>query len=373
MGTEYGVGDKSSVATGVLSYPTSVVDQDGHYIIFKIFEKSDFAYDSPYVQVDQPTQLVNSLLTGLRGALTSKINAIRNKLTSAIGKTAAGGVLTGNFKDKLNTGFNRKSKIFTAWGQKGNAAKDKNVANICLYTPPTVSVQHKMDYENADISPIGAIIKAVENFKHTDLKTTSKEAWNIFKAAAQGSVKFGGTGALGQAITGMAINQTFADVIFTGVSYRSFTFEYSFLPANEQEAEAVHKIINSLTYYAMPLRKEDVAMTYELPAVFELEYMYRDRVNQYIAPALSLGLESVDVKYGGEKFVTFRGNPRGAQPVRTDMTLTFRELEIADRASIYGDTVGISFDKWEEGQAAALESTTDTGNKRKEWRHGKKG
>ena len=168
MATRDGRANKSSVKTGVLSYPTSVVDQDGHYIIFKIFEKSDFNYDSPYVQVDQPTQLVNSLLTGLRGALTSKISAIRNKLTSAIGKTAAGGVLTGNFKDKLNTGFNRKSKIFTAWGQKGKAAKDKNVGNICLYTPPTVNVAHKMDYENADITPIGAIIKGVENFKNMD-------------------------------------------------------------------------------------------------------------------------------------------------------------------------------------------------------------
>ena len=44
MATRDGRANKSSVKTGVLSYPTSVVDQDGHYIIFKIFEKSDFNY-----------------------------------------------------------------------------------------------------------------------------------------------------------------------------------------------------------------------------------------------------------------------------------------------------------------------------------------
>jgi hypothetical protein len=328
------------------SYPTGVVNQEGHYIIFKIFEKEPVEYESPYVQIDQPTQLVNSLLTGLRGALTSKINAIRNKLEKAISKTASGRALTGNFKNSLKTSFERKKRIFTAWGQKGAAAKDKNVGNICLYVPPTVSVQHKMNYEEADITPIGGILKAITNLKHigSEYKTNAKEAWNVIKAAAQGSVKFTGTGALGQSITGMAINQTFADVIFTGVAYRSFTFEYSFMPANAREAEEVHDIINTLTYYAMPLRKEDVAMTYELPAVFEMEYMYRDRVNQYIAPSLSLGLESVDIKYGGEKFVTFRGNPKGAQPVKTDVVLTFKELEIADRASIYGDVPPLGYD-----------------------------
>jgi hypothetical protein len=144
-------------------------------------------------------------------------------------------------------------------------------------------------------------------------------------------------------MTGMAINQTFADVIFTGVAYRTFTFDYSFMPASEEEGEEVDNIINTLSYYAMPLRKDDVAMTYELPAIFELEYMYRDKINQYIMPALSLALESVDVTYGGEKFATFRGNAKGAQPIRTDVKLTFKELEIADRASMYGDTPPISF------------------------------
>ena len=124
----------------------------------------------------------------------------------------------------------------------------------------------------------------------------------------------------------------------------------------------VNDIINTLTYYAMPLRKDDVAMTYELPAVFELEYMYRDNINKYIMPALSLALESVDVKYCGEKFVTFRGNEKGAQPVRTDVVLTFKELEIADRASIYGDDVGMSFGNWQQGQSDKqfTTATTDT-------------
>ena len=67
-----------------------------------------------------------------------------------------------------------------------------------------------------------------------------------------------------------------------------------------------------------------------------MRYMYFDKTNQYIHQPLTLALESIDITYGGAKFATFRGDARGAQPVKTDMTLTFRELEYADRHTLYG-------------------------------------
>ena len=327
----------------VLSYPLNVAFEDGHYLLFKIFEKLPRDYASPYVQTSQPSQLLNTALTGLRGALSGKISAIRNKLEQKLGQGAVkllsgkGGTIEGK------NIFHKKHGNWTTWGQKGRSVKDQNVGNVCLYIPPTVSILNKMAYAEEPISPLGALAKGLSDFRLKGFQTWAANMGNIGLAAVQGMSKFAGTGGLGQSITGMAINQTFADVIFTGVDYRTFTFEYSFMPASKEEGEEVDDIINTLTYYAMPLRKDDVAMTYELPAVFEMEYMYRNNINKYIMPALSLALESIDVKYGGEKFVTFRGSEKGAQPVRTDVTLTFKELEIADRASIYGDKPPISY------------------------------
>jgi hypothetical protein len=330
----------------VLSYPLNVAFEDGHYLLFKIFEKLPRSYDSPYVQTSQPSQLLNTALTGLRGAISSKISAIRNKLEQKLGKGAVKLSKSGSIG---NVSLGKKHGQWTTWGKiskwksQSQASKDQNVGNVCLYIPPTVSVINKMAYAEEPISPIGALVKGISDVRIKGFQTWFANMGNVGMMAVQGMSKFTGTGGLGQAISGFAINQTFADVIFTGVDYRTFTFEYSFMPASPEEGEEVDDIINTLTYYAMPLRKDDVAMTYELPAVFELEYMYRNDVNQYIMPALSLALESVDVKYGGEKFVTFRGNKKGAQPVRTDVTLTFKELEIADRASIYGDTPPLTY------------------------------
>ena len=111
------------------------------------------------------------------------------------------------------------------------------------------------------------------------------------------------------------------------------------MPRNMKEAEEVDNIINMLTFYALPNRKQNSARTFDIPAEFNMKYMYYNRINKYIHQPLTLALENIDIKYGGSKFATFRGNSKGAQPVKTDMTLTFRELEYADRTTLYGTNI----------------------------------
>ena len=82
--------------------------------------------------------------------------------------------------------------------------------------------------------------------------------------------------------------------------------------------------------------------------------MYFDRTNQYIHQPLTLALESIDITYGGAKFATFRGDDRGAQPVRTDMTLTFRELEYADRHTLYESKPVAEAERFDLDQAGRI-------------------
>ena len=114
----------------VLSYPLNVAYEDGHYMLFKIFEKFGRNYESPYVQSNQPSQLINSALTGLRGALTSKISAIRNKLEQKLGKGTVKLLSNGGGKIDGQNVFDRKHGKWTTWGQKGQSVKDQNVGNI---------------------------------------------------------------------------------------------------------------------------------------------------------------------------------------------------------------------------------------------------
>ena len=340
----------------VLSYPNDVAYNDGHYILFKIFEKPGVNYESPYVDVNLPSQISNQAKILATGASTKKTQQVRAEIerynNAKINKFRYGSEFSA-----------ARSPRYSVFQGKGKAAKNYLKGNICLYTPPTVNVTYKATYEEENISGIGALVSSLgEVWKGA---TGDRGFWDAVgdEGTALGRKAIGsmgdlaGTGGAQQALFGTAVNRNFADVIFTGVSFRTFTFEYVFMPANPQEANDVAQIIEMFHYYAMPIRRQDTAMTYELPAEFELRYMYYNKRNKYIQPALALALESVDIKYGGEKFATFRGNEDGAQPVRTDLTLTFRELEIADRHSIYGDEVPTELD--DRVRAAAHTSAPD--------------
>ena len=198
-----------------------------------------------------------------------------------------------------------------------------------------------MNYQAEDVSYVGGTIAGFLDTLNADNKLTT--AGTAFKTKLQqvvaGAGRFAGTGGAQQAVFGTAVNQNLAEVIFTGLEYRTFSMEFSMMPKSKQEAKHVDDIINTLTYYALPNRKQNSAQTFDIPAEFNMKYMYYSKENKYIHPALTLALESIDISYGGQKFATFRGDDRGAQPVRTDITLTFRELELADRHTLYGANV----------------------------------
>jgi hypothetical protein len=330
---------KAASSGSVLSYPTDVTYVDGHYIMFKIFEQAGVEWSSPYTDVNLPGMQISNLKTSLQGALGTAVNRIKEKVFSKLGTKIQ------NFSKLASAEFGggRKTGKFTVHAGKGRADKRHHKGDICLYTPPQVNVNWKAIYETEALTGLGTPSSTIAEWMTGNQAAGSAIADQVKKFIA-GTQHFVGVGGLTQRMLGEAINRNFADVIFTGVDFRTFTFEYSFMPASEKEAKEVDKIINMFQYYAMPLRRQDVAMTYELPATFELVYMYYGNKNKYIMPALALGLEGIDIKYGGEKFATFRGDERGAQPVRTDMTLTFREIEVADRASIYGDTVAQKYE-----------------------------
>ena len=139
------------------------------------------------------------------------------------------------------------------------------------------------------------------------------------------------------------------------------------MPKNRREAKVVDEIINVLTFYALPNRKQNSAQTFDIPAEFNMRYMYFDKTNEYIHQPLTLALESIDITYGGAKFASFRGDARGAQPIRTDVNLTFRELEYADRHTLYG--TGLTAEKFEK---EAIELHDKISNMNSENTHEKK-
>ena len=347
--------ENSNSSYQILNYPMDVT-ADGHHILLTVFETEGVNYQSPYTDINIATNKINRVKRQALGLSTAKSNKLMNAVSSAVGAKA------NKVSKTISSAYTIKKQEARTFAGQGKAKKKNFKAAINLYTPQQIKVQHKMNYEQEDLSFLGAGAAGVmEAMRGQGLGGTFKESIKSAQAAGQrfisGLGQFAGTGGAQQAIFGSAVNRNLAEVIFTGLEYRSFSLEYSFMPKNKQEALNVDEIINTLTFYALPNRKQNSAQTFDIPAEFNMRYMYFDKTNQYIHQPLTLALESIDLTYGGAKFASFRGDDRGAQPVKTDMILTFRELEYADRHTLYGTDPTKEAERFDTEHAAEFANT----------------
>ena len=227
---------------------------------------------------------------------------------------------------------------------------------IKLFMPPTVEVTYDPQYTDSDIG-VGAktAVGAIDTFVGTPGefgKKLSKATENVFKDSAI-IEKMGitaidtlapGFKAILFARSGRAVNNRL-ELIFSGLSKRSFTFNFKFLPKSYQEAKAVYNIIRRFKFHMLPEIAGDVttSRTFITPDVFDIKYMMSDgKENEYINKISTCVLENMNVKYGGDRYQTFdpsmaeAGAPDGmkAPPVQTEMTLQFKELEIVTQNNV---------------------------------------
>jgi hypothetical protein len=124
-----------------------------------------------------------------------------------------------------------------------------------------------------------------------------------------------------QAFTHQSAQQSV--VSYSGPAYRDHTFAFQLRPRNAMDSWAIDQIINTFLLTSSPnlVGKNQIMRLYEVPAVWEIEFLPNNGLFSLAAAALT----SLDVKYGGEKFATFK---EGGRPTQVDISLAFKELRI---------------------------------------------
>jgi len=121
----------------------------------------------------------------------------------------------------------------------------------------------------------------------------------------------------------------FKEVFFEAVTFRGFTFNYTFLPKSEAEVYNVKRIIDLLKFHMHP-ELGDSGLFYVYPSEFEMQYYYKGSENPFIHKISTCVLTDMSVKYGGEYFTSFNN---GA-PAEIRMALTFKEVELLTKERI---------------------------------------
>lgn len=132
-----------------------------------------------------------------------------------------------------------------------------------------------------------------------------------------------------QAMTKMTTNP-FREMLFQQVEYRSFKFNYRFLPKNAAEVDHIKKIIDLFKFHMHPeLSSGNLFFIY--PAEFQIMYYFKGKENTYFHKIAPSALTNLNVTYGsGPGMSSFHDGT----PTEVNISLDFTELEIMTKERI---------------------------------------
>lgn len=173
------------------------------------------------------------------------------------------------------------------------------------------------------------------------------------------NIPFGGNLTASQLLarqTGNILNPNM-ELLFDGVTLRSFKFSFKMTPRNKTEAENVKQIIRLLKQSMSPGFSQQgfsgdqsssvgtskiTGLYLSTPSVFELEYKRGSQPHPFLNRFKQCFLTDMSVNYTGEgTYATYGGSDAdgGGTPVSMIMDLSFKELEPL-YADDYTDSVG---------------------------------
>ena len=334
-----------------LSYPLGVEsdEQQGHYKMFMINKTTP-----------------GTLGTGVKaGPAVEEVDEVGDPHLGFQGK---------NFIDSnLNAGSG-KATAFLASAPKLSGLHTRRAGTtrlseaITLYMPPSVKVSYKSNYKNDEIS---ARASAMADTLGSVIDVMTGGATDSWKKGWEATKKVGGTVGEGfsavAAFAGKAMAETAApgavtlaqlsagailgskmEVMFTDVGRRNFSFSFNFIPKSEKESIMVYKIVQTFKEHMLPeyltgfpsgVKGLSFAIgpgrVLSIPDTFDIFYFYRNDENPFLNRISTCYLNSMDIDYGGEKYVTYEPTILNGQyappPQRTNITLSFTEIETITR------------------------------------------
>lgn len=340
-------------------YPSDVGSaQHPHYAMFYISKRrSDIGTGTPEagggLRIDTSRQNNPANKTLSPGALGT-IMTVSAAFGGAALADSLSQVLPGPVEGAAKTGL-----VIGGGALGASAAKDSKITSardkvllkdvVALYVNDKPSVSYKANWQDADIGIVagmsdifksgGGLANAGKQMLAGDFsgaldsaKAALGSALNTAKGAAgafamKNAPNLGGLGdvsALMSSTTGTAVNP-FTAQLFKSMGFRTFSFNYSFLPRNPSEYEEAQAIVRLFKKYMHPTMGPN-AYIMGYPAEFSIAYYYKDAENDHLFKISSCALTDMKVEYGGQDFITFRGTD-GA-PAEISLQLQFTELEL---------------------------------------------
>ena len=333
-------GNFSSTTSKNLTYPINVEEdpQQGHYIIFYVYQIDD-------AKLQKKGAAVSKLASGDADVAATNA-ALKNSDSSPMASQSG-------------KGAGKSLSIKRPPMKKMDQA-------IALYMPPSVKVSYKTNYTDQEIGAFAqgaADVYGALSSGQGLMSALGAGGGAVVSGLASAAVKkagnmVSGARALAQIASGMAISNKM-ELQFEGVERRDFSYEFTFIPKSEQEAQIVEEIVYAFKKNMMPSYVDSVGGTImghkvesklngkimRTPNIFDIEYHHKGKRNPFLNRVSSSYLTSVDVEYGSDRYKTYEptstndrkgyeGGGDGPPPQKTTISLQFREIEMMSQERI---------------------------------------
>lgn len=193
-------------------------------------------------------------------------------------------------------------------------------AAIALHMPNNLNIRYTTNWGDTDTASIAmagaggeALTKALGDWNN---------ATDVAKSIVANLGLSSDKGAAISAFTGAAANPR-KELVFKGVDFRTFSFDYKFFPRNDAEAKNVENIINTFKFHMHPEFKDENSFIYLYPSEFDISYYSGNSENLHIHRHTSCVLTDMSINYTPNGNFSVFAN---GMPTQIDITLTFKEL-----------------------------------------------
>lgn len=333
------------------SYPRNLGSDSTrqHVIKFSIKEPSKY-YSPTATSGENLVQFGEDILQAVEAGVDLNVAKLAN--AAGTGTDAKVEAAKLNLKDKFEASLKSSSEAFK---QLSTADVKRDVTKtIALYVPDTVQVEYSASY--SEMSLTGALGRpyfiaqaaaslgnkfidaAGSGFGLENMKSlASSMGDDPYLRSLIGAKKPGGDGSDVSKIlvagAGFAENPQM-QVLFTGIGFRDFQFDFVLTPYSVEEAETIKNIIKVFKMAGAPKISGngmfDQGLFMKVPDRFEIEFLHNGKTNENVHKIDTCVLRDIKIDYAPMGWATFGDG----KPVQTKLTLQFQEIYVIDKNKI---------------------------------------
>ena len=231
--------------------------------------------------------------------------------------------------------------------QNPNKIKKKNLKHIYLPIPQQISDSLQVSYGESSLDPLQAIglgaVSATMNDPEQAIATGLDIGQALIKTNFSEGLDKSSQNSINAILSGKALNalganvtansvlarssgqilQSNLELLFSGVTLRSFPFVFDFTPRDQVEAREVMSIIRCLKESMVPKKSSMPSVFIASPKVFQLEYVTGQTEHPFLNRFKICAMTQLSVNYTASG--TYATYPDGT-PVHIQVTCAFKEL-----------------------------------------------